>query len=144
MTSAITVPKKSSNKLTIDIATSANYKDYVLSNAPELGDWIKGLKCDNGMSYAFSRTLGSNGLPVFKFSIPTKTTCSIPFMSYKSLELDGAKRYSREGYFKAELNKGNYIIRIDTTYRFKQIVLISFIVSICTTLTILLFALKRK
>ncbi|ENT9020765.1 hypothetical protein ACFGHO_002232, partial [Shigella flexneri] len=144
MTSAITVPKKSSHNLTIDIAASANYKDYVLSNAPELGDRIKELKCDNGLSYAFSRTLGSNGLPVFTFSIPTKTTCSIPFMSYKSLELDGAKKYSRDGYFKAELTKGNYIIRIDTTYRFKQVVLISFIVSICTILTILLFALKRK
>ncbi|WP_411512074.1 hypothetical protein QM042_02580 [Escherichia coli] len=85
MTSAITVPKLSIRSLTIDIAASANYKDYVLSNAPGLGDWIKELKCDNGLSYAFSRTLGSNGLPVFTCATPPSATRSIPFMSYKPL-----------------------------------------------------------
>ncbi|WP_411511998.1 hypothetical protein QM042_01610 [Escherichia coli] len=128
MTSAITVPKKSSHNLTIDIAASANYKDYVLSNAAELGDWTEEPQCSNGLSYAFSRTLGSNGLPVFTFSIPTKTTCSMLVVFYKSLELGEVRRYSRDGLFLVGLTKGNYTLRVATTYRFKQVVLISFIV----------------
>lgn len=130
MTSAITVPKKSSRNLTTNLAASANFKDYVLSNAPEIGKLGNMIRCDNGKSYPYSRTLGSNGLPVFMLNIPTATSCTIPFMAYKSLNLTGAKNFTREGYFKATLPAGKNILKIEISQSFKRTLLFSYILSV--------------
>ncbi|RBP15056.1 hypothetical protein [Pseudocitrobacter faecalis] len=130
MTSAITVPKNSSRNLTIELAASANFKDYVLSNAPEIGKLGKVIKCENGKSYPYSRSLGTNGLPVFTLNIPTATSCTIPFMAYKSLNLTGAKDFTREGYFKATLTSGKKILKVEISQNFKRVLLFSYIFSI--------------
>ena len=130
MTSAITIPKNSSRNLTTDLAASANFKDYVLSNAPEIGKLGNVIRCDNGKSYAYSRTLGSNGLPVFIVNIPMETSCTIPFMAYKSVNLIGAKDFIRKGYFKATLFSGKNILKVEISKTFKRILIFSYILSI--------------
>jgi hypothetical protein len=130
MTSAITVPKISSRDLTINLAASANFKDYVLANAPEIGKLGSVIRCENGKSYAYSRTLGSNGLPIFIVNTPMEINCNIPFMAYKSLNLTGAKDFIRKGYFKATLFAGKNILKIEISKTFKGILIFSYTLSL--------------
>lgn len=130
MTSAITVPKISTRNLTTNLAASANFKDYVLANAPEIGKLGSVIRCENGKSYAYSRTLGSNGLPIFTVNMPMETNCNIPFMAYKSLNLTGAKDFIRKGYFKATLFAGKNILKIEISKKFTDILVFSYAFSL--------------
>ncbi len=98
--------------------------DYALTDAIQKQKQIsaKQLFCQAGKAQIkinYSKSIESNGLPSYVFNLPQKASCTIPFIAYKPLYLEGVENYQYAGFFQVNLPKGQHKITVKIKFVFQ-------------------------
>lgn len=118
---------------------TVGYTDYVLADAVKYKDHLapKHLLCNTGEkihSVAYTKTIESNGLPLYTFDLPEAGECLIPFLAYNPLYLSNVSDYRRDGFFQATLSQGQHQVAVKLKPIFRYLLYATMLLSLATAL----------